>query len=76
MNLQEYYKQIVFLPNKNKMILFFLIDENIKIKKAICHNEYIKKSFDLIDLSMFELNPDMLMIKSSEEEYLKYESYL
>lgn len=71
----SYIKKYVWLPYGEKMVQIILLDQG-KIKKAICFNEHVQKSFSVTDLLGMEYLVSNFDILSNEKEFLDFEAYL
>lgn len=71
----NYIKKYVWLPYGEKMIQIFLLDQG-KIRRAICFNEHIRKSFVVSELFGMEYLVSNFDIPSDEKEFLDFEAYL
>ncbi|PJZ86273.1 hypothetical protein [Leptospira harrisiae] len=71
----SYIKKYVWLPYGERMIQIFSLEQG-KIKKIICFNEHVKKSFVITDLVEMEYLFSELDIPSNQKEFLEFEAYL
>lgn len=71
----KYVKKCTWLPYGQKMIQVFALESNI-IKKAICYNEFLQKSFIIQNTYNLIFIMSNNTEESKEDEFTKFESYL
>ncbi len=72
---RNYYKKEIYLPYGQKLIQIFEIENEI-IKKAICYNEYLKRSFIIEGLANFPLVISEEIVQTTKEEFNRFEAYI
>ncbi|MCW7493190.1 hypothetical protein ND861_10900 [Leptospira sp. 2 VSF19] len=70
-----YIKKFVWLPYGQKMIQVFCLEQGA-IRKAICYNEFLNKSFEILDLADIRISDSSENFPSNSEEFLRFENYL
>lgn len=71
----SFFKKEIYLPYGQKLIQIFQIENEI-IAKAICFNEFLKKSFVINGLQNFKLFYSDEIIPISQEEFNRFEAYI